>query len=86
MKPGMTVMPFASMVRAPAGALDAVGPTDAMRPPFTTTAPFSSTVPLPTMTRALVMTRSWASASVAPPASRRAAVMKVRRVLMGPTS
>src|ERR1041384_6349016 len=60
MKPGISVMPRASICRAPAGAAVAA-PTEAMRPLRTTTVPDSMTEPLPTMIRALLMTRSWAA-------------------------
>src|SRR5690606_32249710 len=64
MKPGMTVLPPASIVRPPL-TFGAPAPTDAMRPSVTTTCPCSITVPLPSSTRAFVMTRSCASAAAA---------------------
>src|SRR5438874_8041039 len=60
MKPGISVMPRASICLAPA-APAVPAPIDAMRPLRTTMAPDSMTEPLPTMMRALEMTRSWAA-------------------------
>jgi hypothetical protein len=61
MKPGMALMPFASMVRSPAvGAAPAV--TETILPPRTMIVPDSMTWPLPTITRALVMATSCAAA------------------------
>src|SRR5262245_5001063 len=61
-KPGMSVIPRASICLMPAGAA-VPAPTEAIRPLRTTTVPESMTVPLPTMMRALEMTRSCAPAS-----------------------
>src|SRR5262245_10809359 len=61
MKPGMTVIPRASICRTPGGAA-LPAPTEAIRPLRTTSVPESMTDPLPTMMRAFEMTRSCAPA------------------------
>src|SRR5262245_14384353 len=61
MKPGMIVMPRASICLTPAGAADPAL-TEAIRPLRTTSVPDSMTDPLPTMMRAFEMTRSCAPA------------------------
>ena len=63
MKPGIAVMPRASIVRAPAALAAPAAPTEAIRPLRTTIEPCSITWPLPTMMRTLVMTRSCADRS-----------------------
>ena len=61
MKPGMALMPFASMIVSPwVGAAPAV--TEAILPPRTMIVPESITWPLPTMMRAFVMATSCAAA------------------------
>ena len=63
MKPGIALMPLASMVRSPCvGAAPAV--TETILPPRTMMVPDSITWPLPTMIRALVMATSCAAATV----------------------
>src|SRR4030095_3889800 len=61
MKPGMSVIPRASICLMPAGAA-VPAQTEAIRPLRTTSVPESMTVPLPTMMRAFEMTRSCAPA------------------------
>ena len=64
MKPGITVIPFTSMTRAPwAAAVPAA--TDTILPSRTTTEPRSIAPPLPSRIRALVITRFCAAAAVA---------------------
>src|SRR5687768_15948261 len=59
MKPGMALMPLASMVRSPCvGAAPAV--TETILPPRTMMAPDSITWPEPTITRTLVIAMSCA--------------------------
>ena len=63
MKPGIALMPFASMTFSPcAGAAPAV--TETILPPRTTIVPESITWPLPTMMRAFVMATSCAAATI----------------------
>ena len=57
MKPGMALMPFASIVLSPC-VLPPPAETEAIFPPRTITVPELITVPFPTITRALVMARS----------------------------
>ena len=59
MRPGITVLPAASKVRAPAGTVTVpLGPTAAMRFPVTTTSAFSSTsLPFMVTTRAPFRTK-----------------------------
>src|SRR5687768_3407564 len=64
MKPGITVIPFTSMTRAPA-AVAVPAATDTILPSRTTTEPRSMAPPLPSRIRALVITRFWAAAPVA---------------------
>ena len=59
MKPGITLMPLASMVLTPA-ALAAPADAETIFPPRTTMEPELITAPLPTMMRALVITKSCA--------------------------
>src|SRR5687768_3374481 len=63
MKPGMALMPLASIVRRPCVGT-APAPTETILPPRTMIVPDSITWPLPTITRALVMATSCAVASV----------------------
>ena len=65
MKPGITVIPFTSMTRAPAAAVALPAATDTILPSRTTTEPRSIAPPLPSRIRALVMTRFCAAAPVA---------------------
>ena len=63
MKPGIALMPFASMTFSPgAGAAPAV--TETILPPRTTIVPESITWPLPTMMRAFVIATSCAAAAI----------------------
>ena len=62
MKPGIALMPLASIVRRPCvGAAPAV--TDTIFPPLTMMVPESITWPEPTMIRALVIATSCAAAT-----------------------
>ena len=66
MKPGITLMPLASIASTPSGGSEAPCPMNAILPPRTTTTPGLITVPLPTMSRALAITKSCADRSAAP--------------------
>ncbi len=63
-RPGITVLPPASIVR-PLAAAGAAADTDAILPSFTTTEPRLITWPVPSMIRAFVIVRFWAFAPVA---------------------
>jgi len=65
MKPGITVLPRASIRRTPGTAAGRPAETDAILPPRTTTAPRSITAPVPSRIRAFVMTRFCAAAGAA---------------------
>src|SRR5688572_29526387 len=66
MKPGITVMPCASMVCAPEGAVVS-WEREVILPPRTAIAPRSMMLPLPSRIRAFVMTRLGAPGSCARP-------------------
>jgi hypothetical protein len=64
MKPGIALMPFASIVFNP-DVFAAPRVTDAIFPPRTMIVAESTTVPLPTITRAFVIARSCAAVGAA---------------------
>ena len=57
MRPGITVMPVASMRSTPSELVAASLPTATIRSPATTTSPTLGTLPSPSMTRPFSMTR-----------------------------
>ena len=81
MKPGMAVMPFASMV-LPAAAEGAPACTETIFPARTTIDPRSIAAPLAIMMRALVMVRSCAESDASAPNVRPASIVKVCRFIL----
>jgi len=88
MKPGITVIPLASMTRAP-GALAAPAATDTILPSRTTMEPRSIAPPVPSRMRALVMTSACPAASGATPTisnmttATRARILCMARIIDG---